>query len=77
MASTWSTLEAYRTEAIGWSPSFASGFDSVFFLSTAFSTAVVVPRLIARWGNHNLFAIWSNVAGLAFVGVGQFSMEES
>lgn len=71
--STWSSLEAYRNDAraIGWSPDFASGFDSFFFLSTAFSTAVVVPRLIARWGNRKLFEIWSNVAGLAFMGVGQ------
>ena len=71
--STWGTLEAYRNHpnAIGWSPDFALGFDSFFFLSTAFSTAVVVPRLIARWGNRKLFEIWSNVAGLSFMGVGQ------
>jgi Na+/melibiose symporter-like transporter len=56
--STWSTLEAYRSQAIGWSPPFALGFDSAFFLSTAFGTAMVVPRLIARWGNPRLFTIW-------------------
>ena len=35
------------------------------------STAVVVPRLIGRWGNRKLFQIWSNVAGLAFMATGQ------
>ena len=60
--STWfGTLEAYRSDAIGWSPDFILGYESVFFLSTAVSTALVVPTLIARWGNRRLFQIWSYV----------------
>eukprot|EP01043_Picozoa_sp_COSAG02_P050595 COSAG02_NODE_5217_length_4532_cov_3.124521_1_plen_454_part_00 len=70
--STWfGTLEAYRSDAIGWSPDFILGYESVFFLSTAVSTAMVVPTLIARWGNRRLFQIWSYVAGAAYMAVGQ------
>ena len=62
--SIWATLEAYRTAALGWSPSQCSAFDVGFFLSTAVSTSLAVPFMIARWGNRKLFQIWSNVAGM-------------
>ena len=39
--------------------------DSAFFVSTALSTAVLVPTLIAKWGNKRLVEIWSWVAGAA------------
>jgi hypothetical protein len=47
--STWGTQEAYRTAALGWSPSLCSAFDSGFFLSTARPASSLNPPCSAPY----------------------------